>query len=235
MTLTNLPTLGTVIVTALIDSINPCAIGVLILLISTLTLLAFNKKRMFLTGLIYIFSVYAVYFAAGVGLIAVLTTIPLKITEYISMAVAIVVIGGGLVEVKNYFWYGVGFTLSIPVSRIKYIKRHMKNATIPGMILLGAFVAAVELPCTGGPYLAITTLLARDFSFSAFYLLALYNFIFILPLLAILFAVLFGANIKKIKEWKMHHRKYMRLAMGVIMIGLGLLLMLIANGMFNLG
>jgi len=27
----------------------------------------------------------------------------------------------------------------------------------------------------------------------------------------------------------------MRLAMGVIMIGLGLLLMLIANGMFNLG
>ena len=32
----SLPQLGTVIVTAAIDSINPCAIGVLILLISTI-------------------------------------------------------------------------------------------------------------------------------------------------------------------------------------------------------
>ena len=40
------PTLSVVIVTALIDSINPCAIGVLVLLIATLLELSEEKSKM---------------------------------------------------------------------------------------------------------------------------------------------------------------------------------------------
>ena len=39
-----------VIVTALVDSINPCAIGVLVLLISTLLTLAKNRFKMLTVG-----------------------------------------------------------------------------------------------------------------------------------------------------------------------------------------
>ena len=65
------------------------------------------------------------------------------------------------------------------------------------VIFLGAFVSAVELPCTGAPYLAIITLLSQHFDFSAFLMLVLYNVIFVAPLIAILVMVAMG---KKLHE-----------------------------------
>src|SRR3989344_5667561 len=58
-----------IITTALVDSINPCAIGVLILLISTLLAMSHDKKRMLAVGSIYIAAIYIVYFLAGIGLL----------------------------------------------------------------------------------------------------------------------------------------------------------------------
>ena len=65
----SLPALPVVVVTAAVDSINPCAIGVLILLITTLLTLSSNKKKMLMVGIIYILSVYITYLAAGLGLL----------------------------------------------------------------------------------------------------------------------------------------------------------------------
>ena len=114
------------------------------------------------------------------------------------------------------------------------IENLSKNTTTFGMVLLGAFVAAVELPCTGGPYLAITTLLSQNFNLVAVYLLIIYNIIFVMPLLAILLLVFFGAKIYHVKQWKMRNRALMRLAIGILLVALGILLMLIANGTINL-
>ena len=66
-----LPTLTTILFTAAIDSINPCAIGVLILLISTFVV-ARRKNELLKIGLIYIAAVYVTYFLFGLGLIAFL-------------------------------------------------------------------------------------------------------------------------------------------------------------------
>ena len=92
------------------------------------------------------------------------------------------------------------------------------------------FNAGFELPCTGAPYLSILLLLSQNFDFAAFLMLILYNIIFVLPLLIILLLVYFGVKIQNIKRWKMNNRTYMRLATGVILIFLGWLLILIANG-----
>ena len=102
-------------------------------------------------------------------------------------------------------------------------------------MLLGAFVAGVELPCTGGPYLAIILLLSQNFNFTAFLLLVLYNIIFVMPLIIILVLVMLGMKIQDVKEWKQSNRNYMRLSMGLLMILLGWLLILIANGTINFG
>jgi len=82
----------------------------------------------------------------------------------------------------------------------------------------------VELPCTGGPYLAITALLAKSFDQQAFIYLLIYNFIFVLPLLIILLMIYFGASTLRLKEWRLGKRKWMNLATGLLMIFLGALL-----------
>lgn len=229
----SLPTLSTVIITGAIDSINPCAIGVLILLISTM-LVAKKKSQMLKIGMMYILAIYVTYFLYGLGLTAFLAVIPIVIAEYISIAVGLIVVIAGLIEIKDYFWYGHGFSLMIPKRYVEKIKNRMQHLTVGTIIFLGVFVASVELPCTGGPYLAITMLLSQNFNFAAFLMLVLYNIIFVLPLVIILFMVIFGMKIQNIQSWKQSNKGYMRLATGLILIALGWLLMLIANGTINL-
>ena len=230
-----LPKIGTVVVTALIDSINPCAIGVLILLVSTLLVSSQSRARMLKLSAIYISAVYVTYFLAGLGLTAFLSRVPLFISQYLSVVVGIAVVFGGLIEIKDFYWYGRGISLAISTKHASRIHQLTKKITFPGMVLLGAFVAGVELPCTGGPYLAITLLLAQNFNFIAVLLLAFYNLIFVAPLIVIVTMVYFGAKIHHIKRWKHHNRRYMRLFIGLLLVALGWLLMLIANGTINLG
>ncbi len=229
-----LPALPIVFSTALVDSINPCAIGVLILLVTTLFALSKNKKRMLTVGIIYIAAVYITYLLAGVGLLLFIQK--LNLAEPISLVVGGLVIILGLIEIKDFWWYGKGFSLTIPKSRIPLLKKYVKNVSVPGAIVLGIFVAAVELPCTGGPYLAITTLLAKiGFNLTIFSYLLLYNFIFVLPLIVILLLVYFGFSIERIATWKQSKRQWMRLFIGIIMIALGILLILWTKGIISFG
>jgi len=232
--ITELPALPVVISTALVDSINPCAIGVLILMLTTLIALHKDRRRMLFVGLIYIAVVYLTYFLAGIGLLYFIQK--LNIAETLGVIVGILVIILGLIEMKDFWWYGQGISLHLPPSKVRYVKKYIKKMSVPGAIFLGFFVAAVELPCTGGPYLAITTLLAKiGLTPLVVSYLLLYNLIFVLLLLAILFLVYFGFSTARIIEWKADYRKWMRLAIGLIMIGLGLLLILFAIGRIHFG
>jgi len=222
-----------IITTALVDSINPCAIGVLILLISTLIVMGKDKKKMIAIGSIYILAVYIVYFLAGIGLLLFIQR--LNIAQPLSIFVGSLVIIMGLIEIKDFFWYGKGITLSIAPRYVKYIENHAKHLTTWGAIALGAFVAAVELPCTGGPYLAITTWIAQSniIPLKALIYLLVYNFIFVLPLIVILFLVYFGIKVQRIKKWKQDYRRWMRLAIGLVLVTLGILLILIAYNLIT--
>ncbi len=231
----NIPTLMTVIITAAIDSVNPCAIGVLILLISTVIATSQSRQRMLVLGFSYIGAVYATYLIAGLGLIAFFSTIPQYIAEYISLFVGALVVFAGLVEIKDYFWYGEGMTLAIPPEMAKRIHEYAKNLSVKGMLFLGAFVSAVELPCTGAPYLAIITVLRQGFNFDAFLLMLLYNLIFVAPLIIILMLAFFGMKITDLKMWKERNRGYMRLFAGLLLISLGWMLIFISNGTINFG
>lgn len=229
----SLPTLTTILITGAVDSINPCAIGVMILLLSTL-IATKQKEKMIKIGLMYIGAVFTTYLLFGFGLTAFLAVIPLSFAQYISITVGCVVVIGGLLEIKDYFWYGKGFSLHIPAKYAKKIKERMTKLSLSTVIFLGIFVAAVELPCTGGPYLAITLLLAQNFNWVAVLMLILYNIIFVMPLVIILVMVLAGTKVQNVLKFKEGGKAYMRYATGLIMIGLGWLLILIANGTINL-
>lgn len=230
-----LPTILTVAITAAIDAINPCAIGVLILMLSVIVTQGRSIRRMVWLGTLYIAAVFAVYLLAGLGLTYALAQIPLSFTEYLSMAVALLVILAGILEIKDFFWYGRGFSLAIPLVFSRKLERFAQRTSVIGVILLGAFVSLVELPCTGAPYLAIITLLSQYWNAQAFLLLVLYNLIFISPLIVILALVASGLHLHHVKAWKEQARGKMRLAIGLLLIALGWLLILIANGTINFG
>lgn len=236
-----LPTLGAVIVTAAVDSINPCAIGVALLLVATL-IKQDRKSEILKVGFIYITMVYITYFVAGIGLLFFLTSIPVQVANYITVAVSLIVIAGGLLEVKDFFWYGKGTSLMIPEKYAEKIADRMDNLTVPAAIVLGVVVAAVELPCTGGPYLAILTVIQQTMTASggipliAFVLMAIYNLIFVAPLIAIVVLAYLGSyEVQEMKNWKHMNKDKMRLAAGLLMVFLGWVLLLLATGIVRFG
>lgn len=224
--------LPAVIITALVDSINPCAIGVLILLISTLVSLMNDKKRMLFVGFVYVAAVYVTYFLAGLGLLTIIQK--LDLAQFVGLLVGVVIVVMGLIEMKDYFKGNGNFTFSINPKYTDKIKQMALKATVPGVILMGIFVAAVELPCTGGPYLAITALLSKRFDWLAFVYLIVYNFIFVLPLIVIVGLAYLGMTTGKLKEWKDKNRRCMKLASGLLMLFLGLFLILFALDVISL-
>ena len=225
----SLPTIGVVIGSAAIDSINPCAIGVLLLMISVVLTGRRSLGRLLRLGGLYVLAIYITYFLAGLGLLYALTRIPLFVTEYISITVGSLVVLVGIFEIKDYFWYGRGISLSIPVFFSQKIHNMAQHLSVAGVMVLGAFVAGVELPCTGAPYIAIITLLSLNFNFQALMLLAFYNVIFVMPLIIILLLVAGGMKLQIVQSWKQESRGTMRLAIGLLLGGLGWLLILLAN------
>lgn len=231
----DVPSLSVIVVSAAVDSINPCAIGVLILMVSVVLGQKKSVGRLLFLGSLYIGAIYVTYLLAGLGLIYFLAKIPLAVTEYLALIVGSFVILAGLLEVKDFYWYGKGFSLQIPSYFAHKIHALSKNVSVPGVIVLGAFIAGVELPCTGAPYLAIITMLSLNFNLQAFILLVIYNIIFVAPLVVILLLVVAGTKVSSIKKWKQANKAYMRFAIGYMLIALGWLLILIANGTINFG
>ena len=233
--ITTLPTFLTIITTAVIDSINPCGFGVMILIISSALTAGSNVRRLMKLGLVYTFFVFLTYLLGGLGFLFLFSGIPLSLVEYLSMSVALLLMAAGIFEVKDYFWYGLGFSLAIPVGLSKKLETLSERSTTVSVAFLGIFVSAIELPCTGGPYLAVITLLSQYFDFTAFLLLILYNIIFVLPLLVMLLLVVLGVKLQDIKLWKQTNRGTMRLLTGVLLFILGWILIFMANGIINFG
>lgn len=208
---------------ALIDGINPCAFGVLIFLLAYLSKNIKDKKMMLSHGLIYILAVFLTYLAAGLFLLPILRQLgSLSVGFYI--VIGILVILAGILEIKDFFFYGRGFSLSIfpnDVERIKMYVKKIGNKTSTAFFL-GVFVALVELPCTGAVYLAVLTLMTlAGIQLKYILFLVLYNLIFVLPLIVILWLFVRGVSANKFNEWHQKHKALMRLLIGLVLIGMG--------------
>lgn len=223
-------TLGIIIGAAVIDSINPCVFGVLIFLIAFMLKLFKSPFRMLLGGLFYSAVVYATYLLLGFGILKLALNTGVAAAFY--WGAALLAIMAGLLEIKDYFWYGRGFTLQMfpgGAQRLKYYtskigKMEGKHPAVLLLVtaLLGVFVVLVELPCTGAPYLAILGLLSKGEFAAAAPLLLLYNLVFIFPLFIIIGIAYFGTSSKKLESWRKEHRGPMRLAIGLFLLALGL-------------
>ena len=222
-------TLPIIITAALVDSINPCVFGVLIFLIAFMTKMFKSPKSMLLGGMIYTTVVYLTYLLIGIGFLKVTVSFNLSMAVY--WIAGVIAILAGLIEIKDYFWYGKGFSLQmipgaakrikIYTSKIGKIYAKNKHMSYLAAGILGVFVVFVELPCTGAPYLAILAILGKGNFVDGIPLLLLYNFIFVLPLFFIIGIAYYGKSSESLENWRKKHRGLMRLVTGIFLIALG--------------
>jgi len=212
---------------ALVDSINPCAIAVLLILLSTL-LASGKKTRAFKAGIAFTVSIYIVYFLFGVGLFSAIQITGISALFYKFVGFLAIIIG--IFNLKDYFWYGGGgFLMEIPRSWRPTLKKMLGGVTSPmGAFLMGFLVCLFELPCTGGPYIFILGLLAEKTTQAlAIPILLYYNALFVLPLIIISIIVYFGySSTEKANEWKDKNIRKLHLAAGIIMLILGAIVFL---------
>lgn len=208
---------------AIVDSINPCAIGVLVFLLAYLSKHFKKPSKIILHGLTYIFAVFVTYLVAGLLLLPIISGFgKMSVNVYASLGTLVIL--AGLLELKDFFWYQKGPSLALfpgAANRIK-IYTNKISESLAGAFALGVFVALVELPCTGAVYLAVLSLLTLSgASMPSVTALLLYNFIFVLPLIIILFVIAYGADAAIVEEWRKKYRKLMRAIIGLTLIALG--------------
>lgn len=216
-------TIPLVIMAALVDGINPCAFAVLIFLLVAITSLD-SRKKMLLVGSTFILAVFIFYFFSGLGIFTLIQTA--GISRLISLIAALIALAAGIISIRDGLTRGNSSPLTIPESKKGIIERYARKASVPAAFVLGVLVGMFELPCTGGIYLAILSLLSNKMTMTeGIPYLLVYNIIFILPLVVILAIVAFGVSTERLDRWRIEKRRLIRFAMGAVMIALGLVLL----------
>jgi len=213
-----------IMVNGILDGINPCAIAVLLFFISFLFMVRQTKTRILVSGLIYILSIFIVYFLIGLGILnAIIISNEPHLMAKIGAALIIFL---GILNIISFLWPEVPLKLEIPEFSRTRIKDSLKKATMPSTLFLGVLVGLCTFPCSGGIYIATIGLLTLSSTyFSGILYLLIYNFMFILPLIIILGFVTDKRILKKTFEWHNSGRRIMKLIMGIVMILIGILIL----------
>lgn len=215
-----------VMISALIDSINPCAFSVLILTIAFLFSIGKIRSNILKIGGMYIFGVFFAYVAIGLGLLQALHLFDTP--HFMAKIAAGLLIALGTVNLINEFFPNFPIKLKIPAAMHQKIANLMDKVSIPTAFFLGALVGLCEFPCTGGPYMLVIGLLHDHGTFTkGLAYLLLYNIIFISPLIIILLLAGNEKILEKIQNWQNRERKSMRFVGGILMILLGIFVYLL--------
>ena len=212
-----------VVVSALIDSINPCAFSILILTIAFLFSIGKLRSGVLEIGMAYILGIFLVYTLIGLG---ILQTLHIFDTPHFMAKVgATLLVGLGLINITGHFVPAFPIRLRIPHGAHYRMAQLMEKGSLPSAFVLGGLVGLCEFPCTGGPYLMVLGLLHDQTTRSVgLGYLFLYNLIFILPLVIILFIAGDKTLIERLQDWKKRKTGSMRLGGGLAMVTLGFII-----------
>jgi cytochrome c biogenesis protein CcdA len=214
---------------ALADSVNPCVLAMLTLVLVTILIQNPEKrKKVLYTGLAFSFAVYLSYLFYGIVIIQLFKTFAELLREnaifiYRGMAIVAIVIGG--LNIKDFLFYKKGgFATEMPLWMRPRVKRIIEKITSPlGAFLIGFIVTVFLLPCTSGPYLVASGLLSSLGVLKALPWLLYYNLLFILPMIIITFLIYFGlTEAEKVAEWKDKKIKFLHLIAGILLIAVGI-------------
>ena len=225
---------------ALVDGFNPCSLWVLSILVA-LALRTGSRRRVLLIGLTFITVTAGVYALFIAGLFAVLKVV--SFIGWVQIAVALMALAFGAINVKDYFFYKEGISLTIDERRKPGLYRDIRSAVdrarspwsaIAATALLAIGVSIVEFSCTAGfPAIWTNLLTAQEVSALGFAaLLLLYLLIYQLDELALFLAAVVTLRAGRIDE---SHGRVLKLVGGVLMLTLAAVMIIDPALMSDLG
>lgn len=223
------PILLSTVIIGLVDGFNPCAMWILIFLISMLLGMK-NKKRMWALGITFLVSSAAVYFLFLVSWLKL--AIFLDKVSYIRLGIAMVAVIFGCVSILRFVNRKEDDGCEVVDTKnrkriINAIKKIVKEKSfilaLLGIILLAASVNVVELLCSLGLPVMFTQILAVNEVSNTMQIV--YSLVYILFFLIddiIIFVI--AMKTLEIKVISNKYGKYSHLIGGLIMLIIGLLL-----------
>lgn len=221
-----------------LDAFNPCAFFVLLFLLSLLAHQKNRKRMLVIGGIFVLFSglMYFAFMAAWLSLFQVLGNL-----AWVTLAAGALAVLVGAVNIKDFFAFERGLTLSIPESRKPDIYRRARAIlgadNLPAMVAATVFLAIAanfyELLCTAGFPMVYTRLLTlSELPPAGYYLyLALYNLVYVMPLVVIVLAFVRSMGARKLTE---RDGRLLKLLSGAMMLELGALLLVAPERLNNL-
>ncbi len=226
--LVSLPSFTFVI--GLLDGINPCAMWVLMFLL-TLLVNAGSRKKLIMIGSVFVASSAIVYFLFMTAWLNIFMFFGIK--DYVTITLGVLAVIMGLINMKEFFFFKKGVSLMIPESAKPKLFEKMRKImnqgdtwlAFAGTVALAFFVNLIELGCTIGlPAIYTRVLSIQDIGTLPKYLyMALYNVYYVIPLAVIVF--LFVATMGKYR-FQEKHAKVLKLVSGALMLVLGLILVI---------
>ena len=212
------------------DAFNPCAFFVLLFLLSLLVHQS-DRRRMALIGGVFVaFSglMYFAFMAAWLNLFLVLGSLP-----WVTGAAGLLALLMGAVNVKDFVRFRQGISFSISDSGKATIFQRARRL-LAATVALAVSANFYELLCTAGFPMLFTRLLTLQAGSTAqhYLYLALYNVIYVLPLLAIVIAFVRTMGARKLSE---REGRLLKLLSGLMMLGLGALLLVAPEKLGNVG
>jgi len=210
-----------VTIAGIADGINPCAIGMMVMLLGYLLVFAKRPKEVVKIGLIYVTTIFVTYLMIGLVFYSFVT----QIQQMISINIVNKVVGGvlgiaSLIMLKDVVWPDSPIHLRIPGASKKKLMGLIEKVSIPGVITLGFLVTVLETPCSLPLYVGTVTVLSNSglaWPIIVAYFLY-YNLLFVLPLLVVLYVVWRGKKVVEIKEWEHRAEKWMKLSLGSLLL-----------------
>jgi len=217
------------IVIGLLDGFNPCSMWVLILMISMLATLEDRLKMLAIAGTFVVIEgiAYFAFMAAWLNLFLLV-----GLSRASEIAIALLAIVAGAINLKDFFAWGRGITLSIPASAKPGIYARLRavlhaerlGPAVLGAALLAVLVQMVELLCTSGfPALYTRILTLRQLDTATYYgYLLLYNLMYMLDDIVVL-----GIGIATLSQRRLQEKegRVLKLVAGLVMLGLGVYLL----------
>lgn len=223
----SLPILAAVI--GLVDGFNPCAMWVLIFLISMLIGMN-NKKRMLTLGITFILTSGIMYTLFMVAWLHIAQSAMQQII--LRSLIAVIAIIAGAYNLNKYFKQPNGCTVTNKKQRkqiFEKIKKFTKEKSLIlsliGVITLAITVNLVELACSAGLPLLFTSVLAmNDLNTLEYSLNILIYILFFLIDDIIVFII--AIKTMEVTGLSTKYSKYLSLVGGLIMLAIGALLIL---------
>jgi glutaredoxin len=215
----------------LLDGFNPCSMWVLILMISLLAQLHNRPRMLAIAGTFVAVQGFAYFLFMAAWLNLFLFVGLSRVSE---VAIAVIALLAGAVNLKDFWHFGKGFSLSIPAGAKPGIYARMRAILQAGnmaMALLGTLVLAVlvqivELMCTSGfPALYTRILTLRHLDPLEYYAyLLLYDAAYMLDDAIVLVIGVITLSQRRLQE---REGRLLKLFSALVMIGLGIYLLLL--------